>query len=204
MEELVSRSRRIHGIMRVTLTRGDGGRGLLVTPGLKPRLLIAYHPTEVFRLAQPISLYVSPERRSIGGQEWGHKSMHSLFLVRSRFEAKTRGFDECLLIGADGRVLEATTSNVFLWIADTLVTPALDGSILPGITRASVLKLAKSMGFAIQERVVHQAELDMCTGMFLTNSVSGVQPVCRLGKRVLRIGKKTLSLRKALADLWIG
>ena len=83
---------------------------------------------------------------------------------------------------------EAATSNVFLVMGGSLVTPSLDSGILPGITRAQVIKLARKSGFKVIERRVMRRELYSAGEIFLTNSLSGLIPVTRVDRRKIGPG----------------
>ena len=82
-----------------------------------------------------------------------------------------------LLVDLDGLVLEASRANVFAVSNDTLVTPPLDGTILPGVTRARVIRRAAGLGIEVQERPLPLAELLGADAIFVTSAIRGVQPV---------------------------
>jgi para-aminobenzoate synthetase/4-amino-4-deoxychorismate lyase len=85
-----------------------------------------------------------------------------------------------LLVDLDGHVLETTRANVLAWIDDALVTPPLDGRILPGVTRARALAAAHAAGLAVQERPLALRELHDAHGVLVTGALRGVQPVATL------------------------
>lgn len=82
-----------------------------------------------------------------------------------------------LLLEADGEVLEAGRANVFVAQRGVLVTPAADGRILPGLTRAAVLAIAGAEGVDVEQRPLRREELVDADEVFLTGSVRGVEPV---------------------------
>jgi para-aminobenzoate synthetase/4-amino-4-deoxychorismate lyase len=81
-----------------------------------------------------------------------------------------------LLLDPDGTVLEASRSNVFAVVDGALVTPALDGRVLPGVARARVIELARAAGISVAERVLTLDELAAADEVFLTGGVRGVEP----------------------------
>lgn len=82
-----------------------------------------------------------------------------------------------LVVDSDGAVLEASRGSMFLVREGVLVTPPLDGRILPGVTRRRVLELAVEAGVAVREAPVTAADLDTASEVFLTGAVRGVEPV---------------------------
>jgi para-aminobenzoate synthetase/4-amino-4-deoxychorismate lyase len=81
-----------------------------------------------------------------------------------------------LLLEEDGEVLEAGRANVFVAQRGVLVTPAADGRILPGLTRAAVLAIAGEETIPVRERTLGREELLGADEVFLTGSVRGIEP----------------------------
>jgi para-aminobenzoate synthetase/4-amino-4-deoxychorismate lyase len=88
-----------------------------------------------------------------------------------------------LLVDLDGGVLETTRANVLAWIDGTLVTPPLDGRILPGATRARALAWAGELGIPVAERPLGLAELGAADAVLTTGALRGLQPVTALADR---------------------
>lgn len=103
------------------------------------------------------------------------------------------------------QVLEASRANLFALIDGTLVTPAADGRILPGIARARVLAAARELGIAVAERPLRRDELQGAEEVFLTGSVRGVEPARSLdGAALPRSGDLSRQLGDALRQSWLG
>jgi branched-chain amino acid aminotransferase len=98
----------------------------------------------------------------------------------AKTEAVKSGFDEALLLNSRGKVSEASGMNLFLVRDGVLVTPGVDQDILEGITRASVLELAKAMGIPTLERPVDKSELFIADEVFLSGTAAKVTPVRRV------------------------
>ncbi|MBA4607374.1 chorismate-binding protein [Aeromicrobium sp. Marseille-Q0843] len=94
---------------------------------------------------------------------------------RSLVPATERG--EPLLIDADGSVLETGRASVFAVLDDGLHTPALDGRVLPGTTRARVIELALGLGVPVFQHRLTTADLAAATEVFATNALRGIVPV---------------------------
>jgi branched-subunit amino acid aminotransferase/4-amino-4-deoxychorismate lyase len=107
----------------------------------------------------------------------GAKSTSYAANLAARDAAVERGFDDALLVGLDGLVLESSVSNVWWRVGDTLVTPTLDLPILRGVTRGAVLDLALDAGYEVEEVEAPLADLLAADEVFLTSSVREVMPV---------------------------
>ena len=115
-------------------------------------------------------------------------------------EAKRRGFDDAVILGPDGDVVETMMRNLFLVRDGVVVTPAPNGSFLAGITRQRVLALLRDDGVECIERTVSTAELDQADEMFITANAGKVQPVTRYEGRDLPIGAITKRARELYFD----
>lgn len=104
----------------------------------------------------------------------------------AKTEAHQNGFDDAILLGADGHVSEATAANLFLVRDGTLLTPPVTEDILEGITRATVIELAEREGIPVHERPVDRSELYVASEIFLCGTAVGVVPVSEVDRR--RIG----------------
>lgn len=97
-------------------------------------------------------------------------------LMAMRF-ARSRGFDEAILLNGQQRVLEAATSNIFAILDGELRTPSPRLGLLPGITRTTVLELAEGMGLPSREVLGELRDLLLADEVFLTSSVKEILPV---------------------------
>jgi branched-chain amino acid aminotransferase len=102
---------------------------------------------------------------------------NSFLAQRLAFE---RGCDVGLLLDRAGRLAEASTSNVFLIRDETLLTPALDADVFPGITRRMVLEIAERLGIRALERPVQPGELASCEAAFLASTMLELRPLSRI------------------------
>lgn len=109
--------------------------------------------------------------------------------TRAMREAKERGFDQAIMLDADGNVAEFATSNLFLVAEDgQVVTPALNGTFLAGITRARVMALLAEQGVKVEERTVKLEELVTAREIFSTGNYGKVTPCTRYESRTLEAG----------------
>jgi len=157
--------------------------------GIAPRL----HDIQTDFLIYGIELgdYLSPEGVSCRISSWTRQEDRSLplrgkisgaYITSSlaKTEAVRSGFDEALLLNSRGKVSEASGMNLFLVRDGVLITPGVDQDILEGITRASVLELARAMGIPVLERAVDKTELFVADEVFLTGTAARVTPIRRI------------------------
>ena len=102
----------------------------------------------------------------------------------AKSEAVDNGFDEAIMLAADGHVSEGSAENLFLVRAGTLVTPAVTDNILEGITRSTLLHLwSEDLGLPVQERSVDRSELYTADEVFLCGTGAQVSPVVEIDRR---------------------
>jgi branched-chain amino acid aminotransferase len=111
----------------------------------------------------------------------------------SKHRAADRGFDDALMLDWRGQVAEATGANIFFVTGQTLHTPTPD-CFLDGITRRTVIGLAKRRGFEVVERAIWPEELEDFEQCFLTGSAAEVTPVGSIGPWRFEVGAVTRQL----------
>jgi len=92
-------------------------------------------------------------------------------------EARDRGFEEGIGLGSDGLLSEGAGENIFVVLQDRLLTPPASSSILSGITRDTVIKLATSMGIVTLEQSISREQLYAADEIFMTGTAAEVTPV---------------------------
>ncbi len=95
----------------------------------------------------------------------------------AKTEAVESGFDEAILLNAQGKVCEATGMNIFVVRNGHIFTPGVEQDILEGITRDSVIQVARSLGFKVIERPIDKTELLIADEVFLCGTAAKVTPV---------------------------
>jgi len=108
--------------------------------------------------------------------------------ARAMFEAKSRGFDNCLVRDATGNIAELANSNVFMAKDGAVFTPIANGTFLAGITRRRVIGLMRDAGIAVNETVLRYEDFESADEMFSTGNASKVLPITRIGERSLQPG----------------
>lgn len=171
-EELLRANGCTEAMLRMHLSRGVGRRGYSPRGAEEPTLVLSVHPVAA-RLAGEEKLarvILAETRPSAHDPLAAAKHASQLLRVLARAEADAAGADEALLANESGQILEATSANLFWFDHGVLHTPPLDGSILPGTTRALVIELARALGIPPRERYVTREELMNATGAFLTSA----------------------------------
>lgn len=157
--------------------------------GIAPRL----HNIEkdFFIYGLELGDYLSPEGVSCRISSWYRQEDRSLplrakisgaYITSSlaKTEAVESGFDEAILMNSQGKVSEASGMNIFIVRNEQLITPGLEQDILEGITRDSILTIARDLGIKIVERPVDKSELFVADEVFLSGTAAKITPVKRV------------------------
>jgi branched-chain amino acid aminotransferase len=119
--------------------------------------------------------------------------------ARALMEARTRGFDNCLLADMLGNVAELATANVFLARDGVVMTPMANGSFLNGVTRQRVLGLLRADGADVREATLSFADFETADEIFVVGNYGKVTPVRRIETRDLQPGP---AFRRARQLYW--
>lgn len=157
-------------------------------------------------LAEGVDVCVSSWQRAhpntypILAKSAGHYNASQLI----KMEAVLNGFSEGIALGSGGLVSEGSGQNLFLVRDGQLITPIIDGTSLSGITRHSVIEIAKEMGIEVREQLVPREMLYACDELFFTGTASEVTPIrsvdhIPVGKG--SAGPTTLGIQKRFLDI---
>ena len=116
-------------------------------------------------------------------------------------DVKQRGFDEAILLDQSGNVSEAPGENIFLVKNNTLITPSLSSSALDGITRKSIITLAKDMKLKVKVRKVSKKELKIADEIFLSGTAAEITPIIKIDRKQIGSGKVG-NITKLLMDTY--
>ncbi|WP_242910603.1 branched-chain amino acid transaminase [Actinomadura terrae] len=129
---------------------------------------------------------------------------HYLLSVVAYSEAKQRGFAQAIFIDEDGMVCEATGENIFAVHGSVVSTPPASRSLLPGITRDTVMRLAADLGYEVVERDLGTDDLLGATEVFSTGTASELLPIPEIDGRKIgggAFGPVTQSLQQTMMDI---
>lgn len=157
--------------------------------GIAPRL----HNIEKDFLVYGLELgdYLSPEGVSCRISSWHRQEDRSLplrgkisgaYITSSlaKTEAVESGFDEAILLNSQGKICEASGMNIFVVRRGQLITPGPEQDILEGITRDSILTLARDLGIPVVERALDKSELFIADEVFLSGTAAKITPVRKI------------------------
>ena len=108
--------------------------------------------------------------------------------ARALIEARSRGFDNCLMCDMLGNVAELGTANIFMAKDGVVFTPAANGTFLSGITRGRVIALLREAGVTVVEAVLRYSGFQSADEIFSTGNFTKVSPVTRIDDRNLQPG----------------
>ena len=188
IRELIARNQMPSAILRITVSRGGGGRGYSLRGADQPRIVMTLRPPALApgATAPPWRLITSSLRVAAGEALAVYKTLNKLPSILARAEAEAAGADEGLLLNTDGDVAEAAAANIFWLTGDRVCTPALASGALDGVTRRAVLDLCRELQIPAGEARSTPEQLHACDGVFLTLTTLGIVEAVALDGRPLR------------------
>ncbi len=124
-----------------------------------------------------------------------------------KLEAKEHNYEEGIALDIFGHVSEGSAENIFMVRKGTLITPTFAASILPGITRSSVIRLAEDLGIKVIEQNIPREALYLADEVFFTGSAAEITPISKIDNIVIGKGKAgpvTKKLQAAFFDIVSG
>jgi branched-chain amino acid aminotransferase len=121
-----------------------------------------------------------------------------------KVEAVKGGFAEGIALDSQGYVSEGSGENIFVVSRGRLITPPLVSSVLPGITRDSVLALAHRLGIPVEEKVLPREMLYLADELFFTGTAAEITPIRSVDRHAVGAGSRgpiTAALQKAFFDV---
>jgi branched-chain amino acid aminotransferase len=115
-------------------------------------------------------------------------------------EARRSGYDEAILLTQDGRVADGPGETIFMVKNGTVFTPDLSASILPGITRDTIIQIGQDLGYTVVEKALIRTDLYTADEVFMTGTAVEVTPVRSIDDHEIGVGPVTLGLQTAYQD----
>ena len=115
-------------------------------------------------------------------------------------EVNRAGYDEAILLTAEGYVADGSGENIFAVKDGTLYTPSLATSILPGITRNTVIQIAEDLGRTVRETNLIRSDLMLADEVFMTGTAAEVTPLRSIDDIEIGVGPVTLEIQQAYMD----
>ena len=194
----------VNGYVRPIAWRGSEQMGVSAQK-TKPHLAIscwewgAYFGPEA--LAKGLRLNIAPWRRPAPYTAPTKSKAAGLYMIctMSKHAAENAGYNDALMLDWRGQVAEATGANIFFYKDGALHTPTPD-CFLDGITRRTVMGLARRRGIEVIERVIWPEELETFEQAFLTGSAAEVTPLAEIGPWRFEVGALTRQLASDYSD----
>ncbi len=162
------------------------------------------YPVEVFIVAFPLGAYLGEEGLKNGirvhTSSW-HRVTSATTVATAKIcgnylngalavmEAKLNGFEETIMLNELHMVAEGSGENIFLVREGRIITPPLNAGILPGITRESIMMLAKDMGYSVSEQNFTRGEMYLADELFFTGTAAEVTPIREVDRRPVGDGR---------------
>ena len=190
--------------IRLVVTRGIGTLGLNPRSCKNPSVVIIagkiqVYPPELY--AHGMEIVTVPTVRNLhSAVNPAVKSLNYLNNILAKIEANNAGVEEAVMLNAEGFVAECTADNLFIVKNGELFTPPLSAGALYGITRQTVIELARQGGLRVSEPNLTRYDLFNADECFLTGTGAEIMPVIEIDKRVIGTGKPGAITRKLVAD----
>ncbi|MBI5533425.1 MAG: aminotransferase class IV [Deltaproteobacteria bacterium] len=180
-------------VVRVQITRGIGPLGLDPTLAREPLRVILVEPivlphADDYRKGIGVVL-VQTERTTDNTPAAGAKVANYLVSLLALREAYAKGAKEAIIVDGRGRVLEGTTSNVFVVKDKVILTPPESEGILPGITRIGLLEAAAAINSPVRITTLTRGDLSSADEVFISSTVREVLPVVRIDGEPVAAGE---------------
>src|SRR5512132_120708 len=176
----------------------------------------AGNPVDVVIMSWPWGAYLGDEGmkngirakvsswKRVGANTIPHASKATGIYLNSMLavvEANRAGYDEAILLTDDGFVADGSGENVFVVKDGAISTPPLSTSILPGITSATLIEIARDLGYTVAERTLIRTDLYLADEVFMTGTAAEVTPIRSVDDQEIGPpGEVTLTLQKAYLD----
>jgi len=191
--ETCRRNKLRDGYIRLIVTRGVGNLGLNPRSCEKPSViviadLISLYPKEMYENGMAI-ITASVIRNHPNALSPRIKSLNYLNNILAKIEAVDAGVPEAIMLNHLGSVAECTADNIFIVKGGELLTPTMYDGILEGVTRDTILMLARKQGIPTRETTLQRHDLYVADECFLTGTGAEVVPVTKIDNRTIADGK---------------
>jgi branched-chain amino acid aminotransferase len=115
-------------------------------------------------------------------------------------EARRAGYDEAIMLSHDGYVADGPGENIFVIKDGTVITPPLSMSILPGVTRDTIIQLAGALGYKVEEKLIIRTDLYLADEVFMVGTATEVAPLRAVDDQEIGVGPVTRELQQAYLD----
>lgn len=173
-----------NAVVKITVTRGQGGRGYRAPDSISPTIVIGVFPAANYPqsyFSEGVSVRLCNQRLSCNPSLAGLKHLNRLEQILARAEWQDDAIAEGILLDAQGNLIEAVFSNIFLIKNGELYTPDLSEAGVAGVMRRFIIEtLAPQVGLKVQVKRLVITDLLSADAVFLCNSLYGIWPVQKI------------------------
>lgn len=191
------------GVIKIIITRGQGGRGYALPNKQEPSRIISLYPWPEYpkeNSTDGINVRVCNYRYAQNATLAGIKHLNRLEQVLTRSEWSDVSIAEGIVLDKEDNVIEGTMSNVFCVVDNVLCTPDLTECGVEGIIRNKIIEFASNLNIDVEVKKISLQMLNNADEIFVCNSIIGIWPVKMINDKLFSVGEKTQQIKQALLD----
>lgn len=189
-------------ILRLTITRGPGERGLLPPPVIKSTVILTV--AAYIRPKKALTTHIVSIKRNEFSPLANIKTLNYLENILAKQKAQHYGADDAIMLNTKEHLAEASAANIFIITENKILTPRLQDGALAGVIRKQIFVLAATLSIPCCETPITTKQLLQAHEIFLTNSVLEIVPVIKVDQHIIgggKIGPITQQLQQAFRQL---
>ena len=191
------------GVIKIIISRGQGGRGYKILENIEPTRIISLYPWPNYydgNSNSGVKTRICNYRYAKNPFLAGIKHLNRLEQILARSEWNDNSIAEGIVMDSENYIIEGTMSNIFCVIGKTLYTPDLSACGIEGIVRGKIIELASNLKFNVEIKKISLEFLMNAEEIFMCNSIIGVWPVNIIDETKFSKHKKTQNIIKALQE----
>jgi 4-amino-4-deoxychorismate lyase len=191
------------GVIKIIISRGQGGRGYKILENIAPTRIISLYPWSYQydqNSSSGVKTRICKYRYAKNPLLAGIKHLNRLEQILARSEWNDDSIAEGIVMDSENYIIEGTMSNIFCIIGKTLYTPDLSACGIEGIVRGKIIELASNLKFNVEIKKMPLGFLMNAEEIFMCNSIIGVWPVNIIDETKFSKHKKTQNIIKTLQE----
>ena len=191
------------GVIKIIISRGQGGRGYKILENIAPTRIISLYPRPNYydeNLSSGVKTRICNYRYAKNPFLAGIKHLNRLEQILARSEWNDNSIAEGIVMDSENYIIEGTMSNIFCIIGKSLYTPDLSACGIEGIVRGKIIELASNLKFNVEIKKIALEFLMNAEEIFMCNSIIGVWPVNIIDETKFSKHKKTQNIIKTLQE----
>ncbi|PWV97098.1 D-alanine transaminase [Hoeflea marina] len=195
---VVARNSLAEGLVYVQVSRGSTGERDIARPEVDPSPTVVLFSRSIPGFMTPLSMHTGLKIMSVPDLRWGRcdiKSVQLIYTSMAKLIAKRSGVNDVWYVD-NGIVTEGTSHNAGIVVGREIITHPADAGILPGVTRAALIRLAREEGYQVSERGFALEEAYAASEAFATAAMSYFLPIVQIDGRRIGTGTPGETVRK--------